>query len=153
MTRKLCYAKIYEFFSESFVFPMDLNNSNKSRYAKIYGFFQELFIFFQNCNNSALDVFLRICNSKLTALSEQNQVVECKSTLVRQHFQVKNDQVCCLIDLVRGCGVLMKQGGQLGMGKTNNSLKKNSPHKVGEEALTEMEPLFVKILPVAFGPE
>jgi len=39
------------------------------------------------------------------------------------------------------------------MGKTDNSLKKNSPHKVGEEALTEIEPLFVKILPVAFGPE
>ena len=71
-------------------FPMNLNNSNKLRYAKIYEFFQELFIFFKNCNNSAWDVFLLICNSTLTVLSEQNQVVECKSTLVRQHFQVKN---------------------------------------------------------------
>ena len=31
--------------------------------------------------------------------------------------------------------------------------KKNFPHKVGEEALTEIEPLIMKILPVAFGPE
>ena len=31
--------------------------------------------------------------------------------------------------------------------------KKNSPHKVGENALTGEEPFVVRILPVAFGCE
>ena len=31
--------------------------------------------------------------------------------------------------------------------------KENSPHKVGEDALTGMEPLDVRILPVVSGPE
>ena len=31
--------------------------------------------------------------------------------------------------------------------------KETSPHEVGEDALTGEEPLVVRVLPVAFGPE
>ena len=55
-----------------------------------------------------------------------------------------DSRMWCLCVIVRDSWVWVKQ----------EALYTNiSPHKVGEDTLTAIEPLIVQILPVAFGPE